>query len=434
MRKFDLIIFGATGFTGRYVVERFAQTVQKFSLPTRWAIAVRNTTKMKQYLGEMEASTGIANLKDKIPIIEANGSDVKSMSKAFQNANLVMNCIGPYSLLGEPVVKACIDSKTHYMDLAGEPLFLESIQCNYNAAAARNQVYVVGSCGFDSIPADIGTQYLKQKFPGHLHQVEHLLELWYNERNRFSYATWIALIEGYKHAPQLKRIRKELFSPTSSVYKPYSWIVPQKRSSFKRSSRGYIVPFPGSDRSVVKRTQLHRYSVFNELPTQLEAYYCIRDLKTVLRYAAMGFNLSTFTKYEFTERLLRKYGDFFSLGTFEKGKMPDRQMLLENQFKLTLLGRGWPKKIADSDKSVSNMTQQSAVIIRGGDGAYIETATIAINTALVLLEEIYRQQKNTTLPYGVITPGSIIPPEALVNRLNREGRVVVDFVENYQGE
>ncbi len=110
MRKFDLIIFGATGFTGRYVVERFAQTVQKFSLPTRWAIAVRNTIKMKQYLGEMEASTGIANLKDKIPIIEANGSDVKSMSKAFQNANLVMNCIGPYSLLGEPVVKACIDS------------------------------------------------------------------------------------------------------------------------------------------------------------------------------------------------------------------------------------------------------------------------------------------------------------------------------------
>lgn len=113
------------------------------------------------------------------------------------------------------------------MDLAGEPLFLESIQRNYNEAAALNEVYVVGSCGFDSIPADIGTQYLKQQFPGHLHQVEHMLELWYNERNRFSYATWIALIEGYKHAPELKRIRKELYSPTSPVYKPYSWTVPQ---------------------------------------------------------------------------------------------------------------------------------------------------------------------------------------------------------------
>lgn len=113
MRKFDLIIFGATGFTGRYVVERFAQTVEKFGLTTRWAIAVRNTTKMKQYLGEIEATTGIANLKDKVPIIEANGSDVKAMTKAFQNSTLVMNCIGPYSLLGEPVVKACINSSMY---------------------------------------------------------------------------------------------------------------------------------------------------------------------------------------------------------------------------------------------------------------------------------------------------------------------------------
>lgn len=185
---------------------------------------------------------------------------------------------------------------------------------------------------------------------------------------------------------------------------------------------------------MVKRTQLHRYSLYNELPTQLEAYYCIRDLKTVLRYAAMGFNLSTFTKWEFTEKVLRKYGDFFSLGTFEKGKEPDRKLLLENQFKLTLLGRGWPKKIADSEKSASNMTQQSAVIIRGGDGAYIETATIAVNTALELLEEIYKQRQNTTLPYGVITPGSIISPDGLVKRLNKEGRVVFDFVENYQDE
>lgn len=116
------------------------------------------------------------------------------------------------------------------MDLAGEPLFLESMQQRYNKSAEQAQVYIVGSCGFDSIPADIGTQYLKQKFPGHLNQVEHQLELWYNARNRFSYATWIALIEGYKHASDLKHLRRQLFSSTGGFYKPYTWIVPQSKS------------------------------------------------------------------------------------------------------------------------------------------------------------------------------------------------------------
>ena len=193
-----------------------------------------------------------------------------------------------------------------------------------------------------------------------------------------------------------------------------------------------MVPFPGSDRSVVKRTQLYRHSLFNELPTQHEAYYSIPDLKTIFGYALMGLNLNLFTKYEFTEKLLRKYGNFFSLGTFRKGKMPDRKMLLENNFKLTLVGKGWPKEIPDSSKNASNMTQKSAVILRGGDGAYIETATIAIQTALLLLEQIYRQKENNTIPYGVITPAcGIFEVEDLVNRLNKEG-ILVDFVEDYK--
>lgn len=115
MKRFDLIVFGATGFTGRYVVERLAQTVQKYALPMRWAIAVRNPDKMKQYLGEIESSTGIANLHSKVTLLEADVKDQGSMRDAFQQGTLVMNCIGPYSLLGEPVVKACIDSSMSYL-------------------------------------------------------------------------------------------------------------------------------------------------------------------------------------------------------------------------------------------------------------------------------------------------------------------------------
>lgn len=109
-KAFDLLVFGATGVTGRYVVEKLAETLHKRHLPIRWAIAVRNPEKMKTQLRQMEATVGITDLANQIPVMRADVNDATSMKKAFGSAKLVLNCIGPYSLLGEPVVKACVNS------------------------------------------------------------------------------------------------------------------------------------------------------------------------------------------------------------------------------------------------------------------------------------------------------------------------------------
>lgn len=116
------------------------------------------------------------------------------------------------------------------MDLCGEPLFLEKIQLKYDTLARKKNVSIVGSCGFDSIPSDIGTSYLKNKFDGTLGQVEHYLQIWSSNKN-YNYATWRALIEGYKCRDQLKDLRKEIFA---QFYKPYQWPVPL--SKFGRAS------------------------------------------------------------------------------------------------------------------------------------------------------------------------------------------------------
>ena len=110
------------------------------------------------------------------------------------------------------------------MDLSGEPLFLEKMEQKYDKLAAKENVYVVGSCGFDSIPSDVGVEYLKHNFNGTVNQIEHLLEV-YHEKNHFSYATWLSLIEGFKHKNELKQIRKEIFSK----YGNYKWILPQSK-------------------------------------------------------------------------------------------------------------------------------------------------------------------------------------------------------------
>lgn len=106
------------------------------------------------------------------------------------------------------------------MDLSGEPLFLERMQIKYDEVARKRNISIVGSCGFDSIPADLGTAYLKSEFNGELNQIEHYLQMWTKSR-RFSYATWNALVEGFKCREQLKGVRKQIFANT----KPYDWLV-----------------------------------------------------------------------------------------------------------------------------------------------------------------------------------------------------------------
>lgn len=243
MRKFDLIIFGASGFTGRYVVERLVQQtlLQKSSSnhqPTMWAIAVRSPAKMRAYLREMEARTGVADLEAKVPVLAADVTDLASMRRAFSQGQLVMSCIGPYSLLGEPVLRAAIDARAHYLDLSGEPLFMERVALQYDQAARDNEVFAVSSCGFDSIPSDVGTQYLKEQFSarggGHLGTVEHYLETAFHPANRYSFASWVSLIEGFKHADQLREVRRRLFSQFGPLYRPYHYPMVQSKLIRKR--------------------------------------------------------------------------------------------------------------------------------------------------------------------------------------------------------
>jgi short subunit dehydrogenase-like uncharacterized protein len=83
-----------------------------------------------------------------------------------KQATVILNCVGPYRFYGEEVVKACIEEGTHHVDISGELQFLEGMQLKYHEEAKKKGVYIVGACGFDSIPTDLGTVFLKQKFNG----------------------------------------------------------------------------------------------------------------------------------------------------------------------------------------------------------------------------------------------------------------------------
>lgn len=101
-----------------------------------------------------------------VPIFYADTSDYESIAKMTAMAKIIVNCCGPYNLHGEAIIRACLQSGTHHVDISGEPLFMEKMQLNYNKIAEEKGTYIVSACGLDSTPSDLMVQFLQKHFKG----------------------------------------------------------------------------------------------------------------------------------------------------------------------------------------------------------------------------------------------------------------------------
>jgi short subunit dehydrogenase-like uncharacterized protein len=144
-REFDIIVYGATGFTGRLVAEYLAAHYPD----RRWAMAGRSLTKLGQVRGEIHAPATV-------PLIAANADDPASLKAMTARAAVVVTTVGPYQLYGEPLLAACVETGTAYVDLCGEPNWMHDMIAKYETAAKASGARIVFSCGFDSIPFDLG--------------------------------------------------------------------------------------------------------------------------------------------------------------------------------------------------------------------------------------------------------------------------------------
>ncbi|MFT6367424.1 MAG: short subunit dehydrogenase-like uncharacterized protein, partial [Bacteroidia bacterium] len=156
-REFDIIIWGATGFTGRLVAEYLVDTygVEGDLL---WAIAGRNQDKLE------EVRRSLLKRKDieKLPILLANSNDASSIKELAARSKVICTTVGPYALHGTSLVEACVNAGTDYCDLTGEVQWMAKIIKQYQDAARKSGARIVHTCGFDSIPSDMGTWYLQQ--------------------------------------------------------------------------------------------------------------------------------------------------------------------------------------------------------------------------------------------------------------------------------
>ncbi|MGI9263191.1 MAG: saccharopine dehydrogenase family protein, partial [Woeseiaceae bacterium] len=167
-RQFDVIVWGATGFTGRLVTEYLAKKHPP-GKACRWAIAGRNRDKLDALVEELD-------LGDNPPeIVVANSHDPQAMLEMAGQTRVVLTTVGPYARYGSELVAACVSSGTHYCDLCGESQWIRKMIDQHHKAAIASGAKIVMCCGFDSIPSDMGV-YCLQEMGQQLHD-QHCTEM-----------------------------------------------------------------------------------------------------------------------------------------------------------------------------------------------------------------------------------------------------------------
>ena len=153
-REFDIIVYGATGFTGRLVAEYLAEHYAGREDAPKWAMAGRSAAK----LAEVRDLIGAPK---ETPLIVADASDPASLDAMAERAQVILTTVGPYQLYGSPLVAACVKAGTAYADLCGEPGWMREMIDEHQDAAKASGARITFSCGFDSIPFDLGVHFLQ---------------------------------------------------------------------------------------------------------------------------------------------------------------------------------------------------------------------------------------------------------------------------------
>ena len=145
-REYDIIVWGASGFTGRLVVDYMAE--QQTNSNLKWAVAGRNPQKLQKVLAGRD-----------IPALTADSGDEESISALVQQARVILTTVGPYARYGSSLVAACAKHGTDYCDLTGEVHWMREMITAHQEEAKSTGARIVHTCGFDSIPSDLGVYF-----------------------------------------------------------------------------------------------------------------------------------------------------------------------------------------------------------------------------------------------------------------------------------
>jgi short subunit dehydrogenase-like uncharacterized protein len=352
-RPHDIVLFGATGFTGGLTAEYLAEEAPP---GTRWALAGRSREKLEALRERLaEINEACADL----PLLEADVTDAASLAAVAEAARVVITTVGPYVHYGEPLVAACAAAGTDYVDLTGEPEFVDSMWLRHHEAAERSGARIVHCCGFDSIPHDLGAFYTVQQLP---EGVPLELAGVVSVGASFSGGTYHSAVNAFARARQMARASRER---RQREPRPGDRRVHGRRRGVGRdpSLGGWLVPLPTIDPQVVCRSAraLDRYGPDFTYSHSLR----VKRLPMVAGLAGGMGALFALAQLPPTRRLLLK--------ARSPGEGPTPEQRARSWFRVRFTGEGGGERVVTE--------------VSGGDPGYDETAKMLAQSALCLAHD-----------------------------------------------
>jgi short subunit dehydrogenase-like uncharacterized protein len=404
-KTFDIIVFGATGFTGRLVAE-YLHNTYGVGRGVAWAMAGRNLEKLTQ----VRDSLGI---DPALPLLVADATDAKALAQLVAQTRVVISTVGPYQKHGQPLVDACAQAGTDYVDLCGEPGWMAQMIPRLQGPAAASGARIVFSCGFDSIPFDLGVVYLQQealqRLGAPLVRVHGRVKVMKGGFSGGTAASLIATLENAGRDPALARTLADPFALTPGFRGPKQ--PDDNTAAFDDLAQSWSGPFVMAP---INTKNVHRTHALRGHPWGADFVYSERLLtgsgeggekraKALARNTRLQNTLLAFGP---TRALIRR----FALP--QPGQGPTKEQREKGRYEVLFIGQ-----------TADGRTLRASV--KGDrDPGYGSTCKLISETALCLA----RETSHTTTPGGVWTPGAAMGL-TLVRRLQAHAGLSFQIVE-----
>lgn len=350
-RAFDIVLFGATGFTGRLVAEELGRRH-----PGRFAVAGRDPERLRQLVASL---VGIHPDNGAVGVLPASVDDPAALARMAQAGKVLLTTVGPYLRHGLPVLEAAVAAGTHYLDLTGEPPFVAESRRRFGAAAREARVRVVHCCGFDSIPADLGAWYTVGLLPPGKKQVR-------------AYLKTNAGASGGTFASMLEILRRGEWrvSADDPGLGPLVHPTPPEL-------KGKAFPLPAIDSSIVWESARQRPDRYGP-DFEYGHFLLLRNRRRAASLLAGVVGVAALAKFGPTRRLLEDRRP--------SGSGPSDAQRAASFFQLTFVGRSGDARVVTR--------------VSGGDPGYTETSRMLAAAGLLLAT----REAELPVATGVLTP------------------------------
>ncbi|MBT2211081.1 trans-acting enoyl reductase family protein [Actinomadura sp. NEAU-AAG7] len=384
-REYDIVLFGATGFTGALTAEYLAEHADP---GTRWALAGRNRARLEAVRDRLAALNPACA---ELPLLRADTAEVGSVAELARAARVVVTTVGPYGEHGEPLVAACARAGTDYVDLAGEPAFVDRMYLAYHEEAVRSGARLVHACGFDSIPADLGAYFTVKQLP---EDVPLRVEAFVRARFDPSGGTVQSIIGIAADVPGMLRAERDRgkAEARAEARRESARRVRLARGPLPRTrvTGGWTLPAPTIDPRIVARSArtLDRYG-----PDFTYGHHvAVRHLAEAAGMAAGAGAVLALAQIPPARSLLRRFR--------AAGEGPSAERRARNWFRVTFVGEGGGRRVVTE--------------VAGGDPGYTESARMLGESALCLAHDDLPETS------GQVTTAAAMG-DALLDRLTRAG-------------